>query len=106
MPSPLSPRRPLHYSGALRALAFDALSVGLLSLYGGEVCPLIEQMGPVYLGQLLLGVYAISQALTLPLGGRIEASRSQERWPEALARLPFYLTFAIGVVGPFGFTSC
>ena len=105
MPTPLSPRRPLRYSGAYRTMAFDALSVGLLSLYGGEVCPLIEQMGPVHLGQLLLGVYAISQALTLPLGGRIEASLSQERWPEALARLTFYRTFAIGVLVTFGFTE-
>lgn len=105
MPHPAAPRAALRYSGALRALGFDALSVGLLSLYGGEVCPLIEKLGPVHLGQLLLGVYAISQAIVFPLGARMEARVPRDRWPEALARLTFYRTFIIGMVITFGFTE-
>ncbi|MCK6520296.1 adenylate/guanylate cyclase domain-containing protein [Myxococcota bacterium] len=104
MQSPPPLRRALRYSGALRALVFDALSVALLSLYGGEVCPLIEQLGPLHLGQLLIGVYALSQAIALPLGARLEAGLAPEGWPEALARLTFYRTFAIGVLVTFGFT--
>ena len=64
----------------MRAAIHYALAVGLLTIYGGEVCPFLEGLGTAHVGVILAAAFALAWLARGPLQRRfVEASLCERR---------------------------
>lgn len=81
--------------GLPRALLLDALATVLLSLYGGEVCPLVESLGFGAAWRDFAIAFAVGQVLSLIAARALGAQPAS--WPANAARLSFYRYLGVGI---------
>ena len=90
--------------GLARSLLIDALAALLLSLYGGEVCPLVETLGFNGVFRDFALAFALGNVVTFFLARPLQ--RDPARWPAHAARLAFYRYLAVGIgLGAFNFLA-